>query len=227
MGEKDIEEKKGKKPSSTDGEAASQSPPLERKISLATADDSSDSEKEDEEDGDVGGASGSGSGSGGGRASQKAQSSSGNRHRPSSGLKLHEGNRERSSSINRQNQQQSSLATPSSPVATEQPTTPTSPASPTPTTTTPGIAAGINTITSSAPPTAVSVANGDVPLVDGAVQGPTGPALSAASGGGGGGVMSMSGKKQATVRAVPRVDQPATTAQDKVSQYIVGNILPF
>ena len=60
MGEKDIEEKKGKKPSSTDGEAASQSPPLERKISLATADDSSDSEKEDEEDGDVGGASGRG-----------------------------------------------------------------------------------------------------------------------------------------------------------------------
>ena len=60
MGEKDIEEKKGKKPSSTDEEAASQSPPLERKISLATADDSSDSEKEDEEDGDVGGASGSG-----------------------------------------------------------------------------------------------------------------------------------------------------------------------
>ena len=60
MGEKDIEEKKGKKPSSADGEAASQSPPLERKISLATADDSSDSEKEDEEDGDVGGTSGSG-----------------------------------------------------------------------------------------------------------------------------------------------------------------------
>lgn len=59
MGEKDIEEKKGKKPSSSD-EATSQSPTLERKISLATADDSSDSEKEDEEDGEVGGASGSG-----------------------------------------------------------------------------------------------------------------------------------------------------------------------
>jgi hypothetical protein len=52
-------EKKGKKPSSS-VEAASQSPPLEQKISLATADDSSDSEKEDEEDGGVGGASGSG-----------------------------------------------------------------------------------------------------------------------------------------------------------------------
>ena len=61
MGEKDIEEKKGKKPSSLSNEATSQSPPpLERKISLATADDSSDSEKEDEEDGEVGGASGSG-----------------------------------------------------------------------------------------------------------------------------------------------------------------------
>ena len=60
MGEKDVEEKKGKKPSSTSDEAASQSPPLERKVSLATADDSSDSEKEDEEDGEMGGASGSG-----------------------------------------------------------------------------------------------------------------------------------------------------------------------
>lgn len=58
MGEKDIEEKKGIKPSPSD-EAARQPPPLERKISLATADDSSDSEKEDEEDGGVGGASGS------------------------------------------------------------------------------------------------------------------------------------------------------------------------
>lgn len=48
MGEKDIAEKQGKKPSESD-EAARQPPPLERKISLATADDSSDSENEDEE----------------------------------------------------------------------------------------------------------------------------------------------------------------------------------
>ena len=59
MGEKDIEEKRGKKPSPSD-EATRQPPPLERKISLAAADDSSDSEKEDEEDGEVGGASGGG-----------------------------------------------------------------------------------------------------------------------------------------------------------------------
>ena len=60
MGEKDVEEKKGKKPSSSSDDVANQSPPLERKVSLATADDSSDSEKEDEEDGEMGGASGSG-----------------------------------------------------------------------------------------------------------------------------------------------------------------------
>ena len=164
-----------------------------------------------------GGASGSGSssssgGSSSGRSSQKAQSSSGNRHRPSSGLKLHEGNRERSSSVSRQNQQQSSLATPSSPVATEQPTTPTSPVSPA--STTPSTVAGINNaITSSAPPpSATTIANGDIPLVDGAAQV---PAQVIPTGVGGG--MSISGKKQATVRAVPRVDQPATTAQEKVN----------
>lgn len=64
----------------------------------------------------------------------------------------------------------------------------------------------------------MAVANGDVPLVDGAVQAPA-QAVPAAGGATAkvGGVMSISGKKQATVRAVPRVDQPATTAQEKVS----------
>lgn len=52
MGEKDIKEKRGKKPSSD--EVAKQPPPLERKISVAAADDSSDSENEDDEDGEGG-----------------------------------------------------------------------------------------------------------------------------------------------------------------------------
>ena len=53
MGEKDIKEKRGKKPSS-DEVAKQQPPPLERKISVAAADDSSDSENEDDEDGEDG-----------------------------------------------------------------------------------------------------------------------------------------------------------------------------
>ena len=159
-----------------------------------------------------GGGSGSGSGGGGGgssgRTSQKAQSSSGSRHRPSSGLKLHE-SRERSSSVSRQNQQQSSLAA-SSPVA-EQPTTPTSPVSPSSTSASSG--AGLNAITSSSSPAAAALANGDIPLVDGAAAGAQALSTSGAKVG----VVSMSGKKQATVRAVPRMDQPLTTAQDKVT----------
>ena len=65
MGEKDIEEKQGKKPSSSD-EAIRQPPPLERKISLAAADDSSDSENEDDEDGGAGGSGQEGGASGDG-----------------------------------------------------------------------------------------------------------------------------------------------------------------
>ena len=57
MGEKDIAEKQGKK--LTD-EEATKPPPLERKISMAAADDSSDSEKEDDEEGEDGAESGSG-----------------------------------------------------------------------------------------------------------------------------------------------------------------------
>ena len=58
MGEKDIAEKQGKKP--TDGEERRRPPPLERKVSMAAADDSSESEKEEDEEGEDGAESGSG-----------------------------------------------------------------------------------------------------------------------------------------------------------------------
>ena len=161
-----------------------------------------------------GGGSGFGGGSGSGRTShsQKARSSSDSKHRLSSGLKIqqHEA-RERSSLVNRHQQQSSASAT--SPVASaEPPSTPTSPVSPTSTS---GTVESIATIPAS---TAPVMANGDIGGGSSSVEGSGGlVATQSSSATAGTKVGVVLGKKQATVRAVPRTDQPLTTAQEKVS----------